>query len=113
MLVIAKGAKGTGKIVKAEPAQNFGRDAKMEVSFDTVEAFDMTVISTVLGEKAKEETKSLAAAAGAGMVGLILLGPIGVVGAAFVHGKNITVQAGTLLYIQTQSDVELFGMTAK
>jgi len=113
MLVIAKGAKGTGKITKSEPAQNFGRDAKLEVSFDNVEAFDMTIVGTVLGDKAKEETRSLATAAGASVVGLILLGPIGVVGAAFVHGKNFTVPAGTQLYIQTQADVELVGLTVK
>ena len=96
-----------------EEAQNFGRDAKMEVNFENVEALDMTIVPTVLGDRAKEETKSMAAAAGAGVVGIILLGPIGVVGAAFVHGKNITVQPGTLLYVQSQNDVELVGMTAK
>ena len=113
MLAIPRGAKGTGKIAKAEPAQNFGRDAKLEVSFESVEALDMTVVPTLLGDKAKEETKSMAAAAGAGVAGMILLGPIGVVGAAFVHGKNVTVPAGTLLYIQTQNDVDLVGMAAK
>ena len=112
-LVVTKGAKGTGRLTKVEAAQNFGRDGKMEVAFESVESLDLTLIPTVLGDKAKEETKSLAKAAGAGVVGIILLGPIGVVGAAFVQGKNITVQPGTQLYIQTQNDVELFGMTAK
>ena len=113
MLIIAKGALGSGKLLKAEPAQNFGRDAKLEVSFDNVEALDMTIVPTLLGEKAKKETESMAIAAGAGVAGMILLGPIGLVGAAFVHGKNVTVPAGTLLYIQTQSDVDLVGMNAK
>ena len=57
--------------------------------------------------------RSLAGAAGASVVGLILLGPIGLVGGVFVHGKNLTVPAGALLYIQTQNDVELVGMVAK
>lgn len=113
MLLIAKGSIGRGKLAKVEQAQNFGRDAKMEVNFENVEALDMTRVSTILGEKAKKETESMALAAGAGMAGMILLGPIGVVGAAFVHGKNITVPAGTLLFIQTQSDLELVGMVAK
>lgn len=113
MLIIAKGAVGRGKLAKVDQAQNFGRDAKMEVSFETVEALDMTPVSTILGEKAKKETESTALAAGAGMAGMILLGPIGVVGAAFVHGKNITIPPGTQLYIQTQNDVELVGMVAK
>ncbi len=113
MLVIAKGAAGRGKLTKVDQAQNFGRDAKMEVNFETVEALDMTLVATLLGEKAKKETESMAFAAGAGVAGMILLGPIGVVGAAFVHGKNISIPAGTLLYIQTQNDIELVGMVAK
>lgn len=113
MLVIGKGAIGRGKLAKVDQAQNFGRDAKMEVNFETVEALDMTQVATLLGEKAKKETESMALAAGAGVAGMILLGPIGVVGAAFVHGKNITIPPGTLLYIQTQSDTELIGLVAK
>ena len=113
VLVIAKGAVGRGKLAKVDQAQNFGRDAKMEISFDTVEALDVTQVTTILGEKAKKETESMALAAGAGVAGMILLGPIGVVGAAFVHGKNITIPEGTMLYIQTQNDVELVGMVAK
>ena len=113
MLVIAKGAVGRGKLNKVDQAQNFGRDAKMEVNFETVEALDLTNVATMLGEKAKKETESMAFAAGAGVAGMILLGPIGVVGAAFVHGKNITIPADTMLYIQTQNDVELVGMVAK
>lgn len=113
MLVIGKGAAGRGKLIKVDQAQNFGRDAKLEVNFETVEALDMTQISTLLGEKAKKETESTALAAGAGVAGMILLGPIGLVGAAFVHGKNIVIPEGTMLYIQTQNDVELVGMVAK
>jgi hypothetical protein len=85
----------------------------MEVNFETVEALDMNPVATLLGEKAKKETESMAFAAGAGVAGMILLGPIGVVGAAFVHGKNISIPEGTLLYIQTQNDIELVGMVAK
>lgn len=36
ILVIAKGSVGHGKLAKVDQAQNFGRDAKMEVSFETV-----------------------------------------------------------------------------
>lgn len=113
MLVLPKGAPGKGRLTKVEQAQNFGRDAKMEAAFETVEALDMTAVATLLGEKAKKETQSMAAAAGAGVAGMILLGPIGVVGAAFVHGKNITIPTGTTLYIQTQNDTELVGWTVK
>ena len=113
IMVLPKGALGIGKLTKVEQAQNFGRDAKLEVNFEKVTALDLTLVPTVLGEKAKKETESTATAAGAGFAGMILLGPIGVVGAAFVHGKNITVPAGTTLFIQTQADTELTGLIAK
>ena len=113
LMVLPKGAPGIGKLTKVEQAQNFGRDAKLEVNFEKVTALDLTLVPTVLGEKAKKETESTATAAGAGFAGMILLGPIGVVGAAFVHGKNITVPAGTTLFIQTQADAELTGLIAK
>ena len=113
MMVLPKGAAGAGKLTKVEQAQNFGRDAKLEVNFEKVTALDLTIVPTLLGEKAKKETESTATAAGAGFAGMILLGPIGVVGAAFVHGKNITVPAGTTLFIQTQADTELTGLIAK
>ena len=113
MMVLPKGAPGVGKLTKVEQAQNFGRDAKMEVNFENVTALDLTIVPTLLGEKAKKETESVATAAGAGFAGMILLGPIGVVGAAFVHGKNITIPAGTMLFIQTQADTDLIGFIAK
>ena len=113
MLVIPRGSVGRGKLTQVESAQNFGRDAKLVVNFESVEAMDLTKVATVLGEQAKKETQSLARAAGAGFAGMLLLGPIGVVGAAFVHGKNITIPPDTMLYIQTQSDIELVGMLAK
>lgn len=112
-LVIPKGACGQGKVTKVEPAKNFGRDAKIEISFDSIEAVDGTMIPTFLGEKAKEETKSLAKAAGATVAGLALLGPIGVVGGAFVHGQDINIPADTQMYIQTKSDTEVYGLSIK
>jgi hypothetical protein len=113
LLLISKGAVGRGKVSKVDRSGFLGRDARIEVLFENVEAMDMTPVATLLGDKAKKETESSTVAAGAGFAGLVLLGPIGVVGAVFVHGKNVTVPAGTLLYIQAQKDVELIGLVVK
>ncbi|MEN6565444.1 MAG: hypothetical protein ABFC57_04020 [Veillonellales bacterium] len=110
VLVIAQGACGTGKVTKIEPRKNFGRDAEMQITFDTIEGVDGTVINTVMGEKAKEETKSLAKAAGATVAGMAILGPFGVVGGAFVHGQDIEIPAGTSLFIQASADTDLYGI---
>lgn len=113
LLVIAKGAPGTGKVTAVEQAKNFGRDAKLEISFETVQAVDGNSLIVFLGEKAKEETRSTAKAAGASVVGMAVLGPIGIVGGAFVHGKEITIPAGAEMFIQTKETVSLYGIKVK
>jgi len=109
-LIIPKGAQGMGKITKVEEAKNFGRDAKLQLSFDTVNAIDGSTINTILGEKAKLENKSLATAAGASVAGMVLLGPIGIVGGAFVHGKDVNIPVGTETYLQTKEQISLYGI---
>lgn len=110
VLVIAKGVTGKGKVNKVEPSKNFGRDAQIEVGFDSITTIDGAVLNTYMGEKAKEETKSLAKAAGATVAGLAILGPIGIVGGAFVQGKDTAIPAGTEMYIQTKADTETYGL---
>ena len=112
-LIIAKGAVGKGKVTKVKGSKNFGRDAKLEVVFDTITAIDGSTIATVLGDKAKEKTRSMAKAAGATVAGLVVLGPIGVVGGAFIHGEEVKMPAGTELYIQTQAEKEVYGLQVK
>lgn len=113
VLVIAKGAMGLGKISKVQPARNFGRDAQLKIDFESIEGFDGTSIPVLLGDKAKEETLSMAKAAGASVAGMIVLGPIGIVGGAFIHGKDINIPVGTEMYVQTQGDIEVYGIQAK
>lgn len=113
ILVIAKGAEGFGKVTKIEPSKNFGRDAKLEISYDSLMAVDGNSVDMYLGEKAKEETKSMATAAGASVAGMILLGPVGIVGGAFVHGQDFSVPAGTELFIQTKNETDVYGLRTK
>lgn len=109
-LIFAKGAPGTGTVNKVTQARNFGRDAKVEVSFDQTTAIDGSTVTTFLGEKAKQEMKSVAMAAGATVAGMVLLGPIGAVTGAFINGKNIDIEAGTEIYIQTKADTTVYGI---
>lgn len=110
LLVIPAGTQGSGTITKVRQSRNFGRDAVLEVSFDNITAFDGSVVETLMGDKAKEETKSLAKAAGASVAGIALLGPIGVVGGAFIRGSEVTIPAGTELYIQVKADTTVYGL---
>ena len=109
-LVIPKGALGYGVVQDVDQAQNFGRDAKIKVDFQRLLGMDGTSVNTYLGELAKEATKSEGKAAGATVAGLILFGPVGIVSGAFVHGKDLTIPVGTMLYVQVKEDVEMYGL---
>lgn len=110
VLVYPKGAPGEAVITKVTPAKSFGRNAKLEIDFHSTTAFDGTVQDTILGEKAKEQTKALATAAGASAVGLAVLGPVGLVGGIFVKGEELKVPEGALIYIQTEGESEVCGL---
>ena len=109
-LVIPKGSQGQGIVNKVKGAKNFGRNAELEVSFDTIETIDGTRINTLLGDKSKEENKSLVTAAGASLAGMVILGPVGIVGGAFVHGKEVNIPAGVEMYIQIKEDTNAYGI---
>lgn len=110
MLLFAKGAKGLGEVTKVIRAQNFGRDAKVVVDFKYLTAIDGTEVPMILGKESEEMMEHMAMAAGASIAGIAILGPIGIIGGAFVKGKNVDLPAGTELYIQTKEDTTLYGL---
>ncbi len=112
-LAIPAGTQGRGRLTEVKRRGNFGRDAKVNIAFESVEALDGTIVKTLIGDKAKEETKSLAFAAGASVAGLAILGPVGIVGGAFVHGQEVVIPTGTDMYIQTAETVEVYGVQMK
>lgn len=109
-LIFAAGGLGEGHVSSTQTAKNFGRDGKITIDFEQTQAFDGTMVDTILGEKAKEEMKSEAMAAGASIAGIALLGPVGIVGGIFVKGKPVNLPAGTELFIQTKADNSLYGV---
>ena len=110
-LIFAKGEPGTAVVEKVQQARNFGRNAKLELKDYKVKSMDGTVVDAYVGEEAKNEMKQYAMAAGASLAGIVLLGPIGIIGGAFVKGKDIDLPAGTEMYVQTSTDESLFGVT--
>ena len=110
MLIITKGAPGEGVIKKVTQAKNFGRDAEIEMDFKDIEAVDGNPLAMILGEEAKKNMEQMGMAAGASLAGMLVLGPIGIIGGAFVKGKNINLPEGTELYIQTSSDNTVYAL---
>ena len=110
VLVFTKGARGDAVVTKVRQARNFGRNAKIDIDFKSTKAIDGSNVTTFIGEEAKKEMEHLAMAAGASLAGIAVLGPLGVVAGAFVHGKNVDLPAGTELYIQTQNTTTVYGV---
>lgn len=112
-LLFVKGAPGYGEVTKVKQAGNFGRDAEVQIDFKILRTMDGTDASMMLGEESKQKMQSMAFAAGASIAGIALLGPIGIIGGAFVKGKNIDLPAGTELYIQTAAPMTMYGLEAE
>lgn len=113
VLILPRGAQGSGVVTKVTRPKFFGRSGFVDISFDQVFSIDEEAIPTVLGPEAKEKLKMQAAAIGASAIGALALGPIGLVGGLFVKGKDVEMPAGTELYIQTREDVVTKGMEMK
>lgn len=110
MLVIPAGSRATGEVTKAASSKSFGKNGKLEMDFKTVDGFDGTPIALVMGDKAKDENKNMAYAAGASVTGAILLGPIGLVGGAFVKGKQIEIPIGTKMFLEVKDSANVIGL---
>ncbi len=110
-LVIPAGTTGVGRVQDVQTAKRLGVDGRLTVDFRSVAAIDGTFVSLVMNEKATEKNQSLEIAAGAGMAGVILLGPVGLAGAYFIKGKDVTITMGTEFYIEVSRDARVAGLS--
>ena len=110
VLVLPKGATGIGKVKKVVQPGMFGKDGRVDIDFMYINGVDGTEIPVFVGELAKQQAKSYAGAAGAAIGGMIILGPIGAVGGAFVKGSSVVIPEGSVTYVQTMEDTALQGV---
>ena len=110
VLVLPKGATGVGKVKKVVQPGIFGKDGRVDINFMYIYGTDGTQIPVFVGELAKQQAKSIAGAAGAAIGGMIILGPIGAVGGAFVKGSSVVIPAGSVTYVQTSEDAAMQGV---
>jgi len=110
VLVLPKGAAGVGEVKKVVQPRSFGRDARIDLEFSHVYAADGSIVKVTLGELSKQKAESVAGAAGAAIGGAIVLGPVGVIGGAFVTGSQVVLAAGSTTYIQTNEDKSITGI---
>lgn len=94
-VVIAQGAKGTGRVTEAVRKKSFGRSGKVNFTIDVVKAVDGQNIRL----RGSKELKGDESFVKAGVV-TYLTGPFG----ALVKGKDVTVDAGTEYVIYIDGD---------
>ena len=110
VLVLPKGATGIGVVKKVVQPGIFGKDGRIDIDFTYIYGVDGTKLPITVGELAKQKAESIAGAAGAAIGGMIILGPVGIVGGAFVKGNSVTIPVGCETYVQTAEDVSLQGV---
>lgn len=110
VLVLPKGATGVGEVKKVVQPGIFGKDGRIDINFTYIYGVDGTKIPVTVGELAKQKAESIAGAAGAAIGGMIILGPVGLVGGAFVKGNSVVIPVGCETYVQTAEDATMQGV---
>lgn len=106
MMVAPKGSIVLGHVDSVLPPRSFGRKAEVRLAFDKLMPLGPESIPVLMGERARKAAKgdeSIAAAAGASFLGLILLGPVGLAGGLLVRGDATVIQEGTPFYLETSA----------
>ncbi len=109
-LVIPAGTQGIGTVQTVTKAGNMGKDGRVTVDFGYVRAIDGTQVPLKIDKEALEKNKSVELAAGASMAGVLLLGPLGLVGGYFVKGKDVTIPIGSEFYVQVDGLIPVGGL---
>ncbi len=112
-VVIPSGVRGVATVTEVASAGRLGKDGRVIVDFGRLSSLDGTRVKLRVDETATEKNKSLEFAAGASMAGIVLLGPIGLVGGYFVRGKDVKIEANVPFYVETERASSVFGFYFK
>jgi hypothetical protein len=112
-LVAPKGSRVHARVADVKGPRSFGRSTEISVTFEDLVPLGQETVPVFIGEAAKKAAdldKSLAGAAGASALGMVLLGPVGLAGGFLVRGDDNPIPAGTLFYVETttQTPVQAF-----
>ncbi|MGE5553662.1 MAG: hypothetical protein ACM3XZ_07040 [Betaproteobacteria bacterium] len=110
-LIFPAGTPGEGRVTEVISAGNLGRDGRVLVDFGTLVAIDGQALPVAVDEQATEMNKSLQFAAGASMAGVLLLGPVGLVGGYFVRGKDVVIPIGTEFFVSLSASAAATGLS--
>jgi len=99
--VIEKGALAQAQITEVRGPGKFGKNARIKLKFLFVMDKKGKQVPINLGEESAKINKQEGYAIGASAGGFLLLGPIGLLGGAFVKGKHVELEKGSKLFVET------------
>jgi len=108
-IVIPAGTIANGTVAEVTSAGRLGKDGRILLEFNRVTALDGTLIGLKVDETATQRNKSLELAAGASMAGIVLLGPVGLVGGYFIKGKDVAIEKNLQFYVETTKAINVSG----
>lgn len=109
-LVIPAGTRGLINVDKVEEAGGFGKDAELSLSLSDFKAIDGTTLPVEF-YSGEDDSHSREIAVGAGFLGALLVSnPVGLVAGYFYKGKDVTIEEGTPLSIETTNGLTVYGL---
>ena len=112
ILVIGKGGLLAGELENVQRGGRFGRSGYLKLAIPEIEAIDSTPVPVRIlgiGDDAGNR-KKMGMAVGASAVGYLLMGPVGLVGGAFVKGRDVEIDQGTVVMVTTAADCHVTGI---
>lgn len=108
-IVIPAGAEGEGRVTGVQTARRFGQAGRVEIDWGYATTFDGTPVRFSVSTRAAEENQELAVAAS--VAGLMILGPVGLVGGFLVQGREHVIAVGTEFFVEVDRDAQLLGLS--
>jgi len=112
VLVVSRGAPVVAEVENVRRGGRFGRSGFIKLRVNDIPGIDATPVPVkILGFAGNElDRKKLGIAAGASVLGYLAMGPVGLVGGAFVKGQDAVLPAGTELEVETVTSAQVTGI---
>lgn len=106
-VLLPKGTKGKGTILRARARGMFGKSGRLQLDFGEVKLTGGQKVRLVVSKSSDEANERSLVAAGTSGAGALLLGPIGLAGGVFMKGRDVHIPEGATSYLAVKSDVLL------
>lgn len=107
--IVREGTTGTGKVLAVGRRGWWGRPGWVLCGFSFVATVRGTPVRLALTRRARDPNVAEGFAAGASLIGLAACGPLGLVGGAFVTGRDVRIPAGSVFRLGAEDNVDVTG----